>query len=58
MGDRVAVNGLVLSPVDAEVGLAVAVQIKLAQSHAAFDRELNRHVDVKVLVNQSLGQGE
>ena len=24
----------------------------------AYDRELNRHVDIKVLVNQSLGQGE
>lgn len=24
----------------------------------AYDRELNRHVDVKVLVNQNLGQGE
>ena len=23
-----------------------------------YDRELNRHVDIKVLVNQSLGQGE
>ena len=25
---------------------------------SAHDRELNRHVDIKVLVNQSLGQGE
>src|SRR6202041_3667563 len=24
----------------------------------AYDRELNRHVDIKVLVNQNLGQGE
>lgn len=24
----------------------------------AYDRELNRHVDIKILVNQSLGQGE
>jgi outer membrane protein OmpA-like peptidoglycan-associated protein len=24
----------------------------------AYDRELNRHVDIKVLVNQSLGQGD
>ena len=24
----------------------------------AYDRELNRHVDIKVLVNQSLGQGQ
>ena len=24
----------------------------------AYDRELNRHVDVKVLVNQNLGQSE
>ena len=24
----------------------------------AYDRELNRHVDIKVLVKQSLGQGE
>ena len=24
----------------------------------AYDRELNRHVDIKVLVNQSVGQGD
>jgi hypothetical protein len=36
----VAVDSLVFSTVDAEVGLPISVQIKLAQSDAATDRLL------------------
>jgi hypothetical protein len=38
--DRVAVNGLILSPVDCKVCLAVTVQIEVAHSDVIFDRLL------------------
>jgi len=31
--------------------------IRLSRNDDPYDRELNRHVDIKVLVNKSLGQG-
>jgi outer membrane protein OmpA-like peptidoglycan-associated protein len=42
----------------------ILVPVGYGATHAAvsnkdaYDRELNRHVDIKILVNQSLGQGE
>jgi outer membrane protein OmpA-like peptidoglycan-associated protein len=42
----------------------ILVPVSYGATHPAvsnkdlYDRELNRHVDIKVLVNQSLGQGE
>jgi hypothetical protein len=40
MYERVAVNGLIFAAVNTEIGLAVTVQIELAQRHAALDRLL------------------
>src|SRR5216684_6765274 len=38
--DRVAVNGLIFSAMDAEIRLTVAVQIKASQGDSALDRLL------------------
>src|SRR5579884_147878 len=40
MRQRIAIDGLVLSAVDGEIGLTVAIQIQLAQGDAALDRLL------------------